>query len=113
MSSPDKTFLVVGGSSGIGAEIVRSLLGLGYEVRVASRTPDGTHGVTPIAWDATAAVALLDDACKTGGTFSRATRGKLYDVECRPLYRRTSHPWATSARSPTPVGAGSATRECP
>lgn len=51
-----KQFLVVGGSSGIGAEIVRQLGEQGHRVWAASRQPEkaGTYPfLTPITWDVT------------------------------------------------------------
>ena len=51
-----KTFLIVGGSSGIGFEIVTSLMEQGHEIHVASRTGDrlsGFRGVHHLRLDVT------------------------------------------------------------
>ena len=56
MSRGDKNILVVGGSSGIGREIVRQLESNGTTVYLASRSPEGVieaPGSRAITWDAT------------------------------------------------------------
>ncbi len=53
----EKTYFVVGGTSGIGLEITRRLCAQGHRLVVASRTEDKLpemEGVTRVAWDAAA-----------------------------------------------------------
>ena len=55
MTNPQKPYLVIGGTSGIGAEVVRLLRESGSEVVIASRTAEKTaaaDGVTTLSWDA-------------------------------------------------------------
>jgi len=58
-----KTYVIVGGSSGIGLEMTRRLSAEGHQVVVASRTADkleGLAGVTRIALDITADTLSAD-----------------------------------------------------
>jgi 3-oxoacyl-[acyl-carrier protein] reductase len=55
----NKTILIIGGTSGIGAELVRQLEAENASVITASRQATANHGGTHIYWDATDATADL------------------------------------------------------
>lgn len=53
----NKTILVIGGTSGIGEELVRNLMNEGAAVITASRQTSANHSGTHLVWDATNAAA--------------------------------------------------------
>jgi 3-oxoacyl-[acyl-carrier protein] reductase len=55
----NKTILIIGGTSGIGAELVRQLEAENASVITASRQATANHGGTHICWDATDSTADL------------------------------------------------------
>jgi len=55
----NKTILIIGGTSGIGAELVRQLEAENASVITASRQATANHGGTHICWDATDATSDL------------------------------------------------------
>ena len=55
----NKTILIIGGTSGIGAELVRQLEAEGASVMTASRQATANHGGNHILWDATDATSDL------------------------------------------------------
>lgn len=60
-----KTYLIIGGSSGIGLELTRQLSAQGHRVTVASRNAGkltDIDGVTHVEWDATADTFTADAA---------------------------------------------------
>ena len=63
MDESQKNYLVIGGSSGIGADICDRLLSAGHQVTATSRTPEGIparSGLSTLRFDATDADSPLD-----------------------------------------------------